>query len=420
MNKNNLLGLSESGQGGLFISALITMLAITFLGVSLSGMSVINARRGVSTNYTSQQYYIANAGVQEALASRFTPRTNYLNFLNYVGANNTNPPAFNAPLYGFSGLVFKDPTTRNINQLLGVYRYVVLGGRGGADITTGELSQEFMTSNQINQHFYVLSKGSLCLHKKSKAIGVGIIRVVSAGGVPVPQCSDNDYELDHLTLLTEANLARDNNPNYDAIAGYRIYKEDQNIVLPTPIALPDGNMISSVNFENSWSVGGLAPFKPIKVAFYNMSDDKPELEKIIDISGATTNVPATTEIDERTVIRVFFNKAFDHRTIYVDPKNTEAIAECTGGGADLEDCNLRLRELNANGTSEELFSKMTIFPAMPSSTMVTLLPSLNTGDTLESGKTYQLEFDPEVSDWYGNTLEESQSNGYKIQFQTKK
>lgn len=411
---------SESGQGGLFISALITMLAITFLGLSLSMTSYVNARRAVTTKQSSQLYYLAHAGIQEALASRFLPRTNYLNFLKYIGVTNNNPP-----LYGRSGLVHADALKPSQSNLIGVYRYVTLGGHAGVDVDTGELEEGFLTSNSINQHFYVLSKGSVCMHKETNEVGIGVITVIGdSSGTPRPYCLNSDYELEELTLLTEANLSRANDPLYDEIAGYRIYSDDNNITLPTPVFIPGttgANQISHyVNFEDAWSSGqdfNTFPVRPTKIAFYNVSDDEVEAEYVFDIQGPTTTIPKSKKIDPRSVIRIFFNGGVDYRTLYINPKNNEAIEEdCLAPDADLEDCHIRTRR-RQNG---KIFGQSTLTPNLPGSTMLTILPAIGTGDVMQGDEEYQLELDAELSDWYGNKLGNNSSNGYKIIFTTDK
>jgi len=408
---------SEFGQGGLFISAVMTMLAITFLGLSLSINSYMNARQAVATQQSSQLYYIAQAGVQEALASRFIPRNNYLNFLKYIGINTKNPP-----LYGRSGFVYADPLQPTPRNLIGVYRYLTLGGQGGVNVVSGQLTQEFLSSNQINQHFYLLSKGSVCIHKTTKAVGVGVISVINDGGVPRPACSDTNYVLDQLTLLTEANLSRANDPNYDQISAYRIYKTDSEIGLTSPVFVPGVNsssqVSSGVSFEQAWNSGAnfnTFAVKPVKIAFYSISDDYPTLDHIFNITSATTTISNSTLIDPRSVVRIFFSDGVDFRSLYIDPKNYEAIeADCLAGTANPENCNVRTRNLATN----VIYNKSTVYPNLPGGSTLTLLPALGSGQVMQGNQQYQIELDPQISDWYGNALSSSSGTGYKIKFTT--
>ncbi|MBK8190100.1 MAG: hypothetical protein IPK79_06575 [Vampirovibrionales bacterium] len=400
------------GQGATIAIAVVTLVAIVSMALALNQGAFYNARRMVSNRQSLQLYYVAQAGIQEALATRFVPRTNYLNFLRYSGQNNNTPP-----LYGLSGKVFRNPANAVNSELIGYYRYFVLGGDPTADATTGAIRTDYLTANsQIRQPFSMLSKGSICVSDTGE-VGVGVIRVqMTDGDNPRPYCTDNRFRIDELTLSASADLSRTVNVSSDVITAYDIHKTDTAVPLGRSMFAPglnNGNPVSTINFETVWSAtgsGGTAePFnelavRPTRVAFYTMAQGVPDTNKNIPITGANTTVGAL--INPRSVIKVFFNGGVDYRTLYIDPKLNQTIdANCVATPAN---CHVRVRD--QFGT---LFTNSTLFPNFPGETQFLLLPPLGTGSVMNSTRTYTITLE-NIVDWQGNRLPQP----YTITFTT--
>lgn len=397
------------GQGAMIAIAVVTLVAIVSMALALNQGAFFNARRMVSNRQSLQLYYVAQAGIQEALATRLVPRSNYLNFLRYAGQNNNTPP-----LYGLSGRVFQNPANAVNAELVGYYRYFILGGDPAMDANTGQTRNDYLTSNsQIRQPFVMMSKGAICVADNGE-VGVGVIAVqMTDVDNPRPFCTNPNFTLEELTLVASADLSRTTNTTADVVTTYEIHKTDTNIALGRSMVAPGLNNaqpVNAVNFETVWSAGTGEPFveqavRPTRVIFYTMAQGVPDVNKNIPITGQTTNVAPA--IDPRSVIKIFFNNGVDYRTLYIDPRLNETIdADCIANAAN---CHVRVRN-NSTGT---LFTNSTLFPQFPSESQLLLLPPLGTGSVMGGSQNYTI-FLENLVDWQGNRLPQQ----YRINFTT--
>lgn len=399
------------GQGALIATAVITLVAMVTMALALNQAAYYNARRTVSTRESLQLYYVAQAGIQEALATRFVPRTNYLNFIQNQG--NVNPP-----YYGLSGRAFQDPANPNAAELVGIYRYFILGGDPAVDPNTGLYDNNRYTVNDINQPVYVLSKGAICVTPNG-AIDPGVIQI--DGTIPRPSCNNPAYTLEELTILAKIDLSRQVDPTNDIVEFYRVFKDDTNIQLDQPVFVPDqaGQANTTVNFEATWAATNLngtplaqQEVRPTAIAFYNVSDSVPD--RVINIAGPNTVVPPPA-IDPSAIIKIYFNGGVDYRTMYINPALNQTIQnDCLGVTADREDCTIRVRNITPGPDFNQLFTNSTLFPNFPSETQLQLFPPLGTGSVLGGGNTYRIELDTALADWRGNRL----PSQYNITFTT--
>ncbi|HEY9744766.1 MAG TPA: hypothetical protein V6C99_00955, partial [Oculatellaceae cyanobacterium] len=158
---------TANGQGALVAIAVTMLIALVLGATSMTGLMQMNSKRTVVTRQSLQTYYVAQAGIQEALATRMVPRSNALNFMSTM-------PGKAYPYYSASGLVYEDPVNRK--KLIGVYRYLIVGGDpskngkdpngnyySSTDMTVGSSSPKprlvtFQTSPP-DSPFYVISNG---------------------------------------------------------------------------------------------------------------------------------------------------------------------------------------------------------------------------------------------------------------------
>ncbi len=426
MNGNNsditTVRKSFVGQGALVAVAVITLVAMATMALALNQSAFYNAKRIVSSRQSMQLYYVAQAGIQEALATRFVPRTNYLNFLEYAGAGGG---PHNTPLYGLSGRVFRDASSTDDDELVGFYRYFIIGGDPIRQMN-GNVDNSRLTLNiGVLQHYYILSKGSVCLGDNGK-VGVGLLRIAMVGDNPTPSCRQDaadpgtTYELEELTILAEADLSRTLNPK-DLISDYKIFKNDANITLgpasTDTVFVPGRGMNNRVDFEETWSatIASEPPNElevfPAWLAFYTMAQGIPDNNKSMPIGG--TNINVAPPIDARSVLKVYFNGGVDYRTLYARPDtaNNETIAaDCTGNPAN---CVVNVFD-NDSGI---YFTSSTLYPSFPSESQFILLPPLSAGTVMGTGVSYTVTLGEEVADWRGNRLTDL-GGDFTINFRT--
>ncbi len=410
------------GQGALIAVAVITLVAMATMALALNQAAFYNSKRIISNRQSMQLYYVAQAGIQEALATRFVPRTNYLNFLQYAGA--AGGP-HNTPLYGLSGRVFRDASSTNNNELIGYYRYFIVGGDPIRRLNGTEDNSRLTLNLGVLQHYYILSKGSVCLSDNGK-VGVGLLQIAMAGDNPTPSCNQDPgdpgatYALENLTVLAEADLSRTLNTK-DLISDYKLFKNDTNITLgpaaTDTVFVPGRGINNQVNFEETWSAtiasepaNELEVF-PAWMIFYTMAQGLPDADKSMPFTGTDTNVAAP--IDARSVMKVFFNGGVDYRTLYIRPDtaNNETIAaDCT---ADPSNCVVNVYD----DTAGVYFTNSTLYPSFPSETQFILLPPLSAGTVMGSGVDYEVTLGKELSDWRGNSLDDL-GGDYEVEFTT--
>jgi len=421
-----LSGFAPQGQGrpkyavagqASVTTAIVALVALVTMGGILASSVMNNTKRVLSSEYSYRLFQVAKAGVSEALATRFVPRTNYLAFQRYAGINNNNPP-----FYGVSGRVFQNPVAQT--GLIGVYRYIVLGGDPAANRALGyntDTSKYLETLPE--QPMIVVSKASVCVLRE-KILTDAITITAGAGNVPTVGCSSGT--LQELALSAEADMSRSDVPTADEITQFRLFASDP-ITTSVPVFIPglsgSGNMnsaaavASSFNFNDVWgstldagtSLTRLS-VRPVRAIFYPHGSSTPS--QVVNITGATTVVPL--QIDQTSLIKIIFNGGLDHRTFFVDPSTGISIEEhCTGSSADKNDCLVKIVR-KSNG---QVYSENTAFPSFPGLTQLLLYPPIPSDTTpgMSTNTTYQIVISPDIADAWGNRL----GTEYKIEFTTK-
>lgn len=354
------------GQGSLIAVAIAILLALILISGGLSGLNTMNSNRSVVTKQTLQTYYVAQAGVQEALASRMLPRTNALNFV-----------TAQAPYFNQSGLVYQDPINRQ--GLLGEYRYFIVGGEGArqsngsyypiSDRTPDGIPRLLATQTIPDASpFLVISKGTVCKSAAQKSV-VALNRLIPGSN---PQCQTG-YVRDELTLVARAHLNRETTgttPLMDRADQIRVFKDSSRVILPDGASVPGYaswlGAGSTIDFEQAWANGGV---QLNRVVFYNFADNT--LYADVPISGASTTVATT--IPSKAVIRLYFNDGLDFRSI--SPTFNRQLTDCAGTGA--ANCNIRvMQNTTVTGTGGTAYGGNTILPLLPQGSQVILLPPL--------------------------------------------
>jgi hypothetical protein len=394
---------SAKGQGGIIAIAVVILLSIVIAGTSISKLSSLNATRTVVTKQSLQTYYTAEAGIQEAFASRILPRSNYYNFASLP-----------IQYYSRSGRIYTNPadTTRN---LIGLYRYVIVGGdparqSNGNYYPTNNLSPfgipRLLATDTYpaSSPFIVISNGLTCIQRNAKAL-IGSDQLVF--GV-TPSCRDNtNFKLDEVTIVAEVNLSQEYAQNTtqpkDRVLQQKIYKNSNNILLASNAFVPGYGWATTgqtLDFKTIWAYNDNDidhnPLKLNRVVFYNFADNT--IYRDITVNNATlTTVPGT--IPSNALIRLYFNGPFDYKTLSNTANDTN-LTQCKGANASL--CNIRvMQNTAANGLGGTVYASNTMIPLFPSSTHVILLPPLT--NTLSSGIQHTIRVDTTKMKSFSNT-----------------
>jgi len=378
---------AQPGQGGLIAIAVTVLVALVIMAGSLSSMSNMNAIRTVVTKQTLQAYYVGQSGIQEALATRILPRSNFLNFKTPVGSQK--------PMYTGSGLVYQNPDPINPTGLLGQYRYVVVGGQGTRIPANGAYYNptDPAAVNNLNvprlivtdtipesSPFVVISNASVCKSSTSKsaiqpdALNPGLTPTCKAG-----------YYLDDITLVSQVRLNREQPTSgviMDRAQQLRIFKNRNAITLPAGAQVPGyaawqpaGNII---NFDTVWNGGNVSPNH---LLVYNFIDNTVYLDT--NITGTSMNIGT---IPAKAVMRVYFNEAFDYRSI--SPTYDTNLTDC-GVQATAANCRVRVMQgTNAAGDNGNVYLGNTMIPLLPDGSQLILLPPVTPTDQIQSTNNY--------------------------------
>jgi hypothetical protein len=365
---------SRVGQGGLIAIAVTVVVTLVLVSGAMSGMSALNASRTVVTKQTLQSYYIAQSGIQEALATRMVPRSNLLNFSASAAAAQT-------PVYAGSGLVYRNPDPTNPSGLLGQYRYLVVGGQGARVPNDGSYYNPTVLNN-VNiprllvtdtipdtSPFIIISNASVCKSTTNRSAVVPDMLIPGT----VPSCKAG-YAIDELTLIAQARLNREKNgtlTQMDRATQMRVFKNSNNLTLPAGAQVPGYTNWqpagSTINFTTAWNGGSV---ELARVVFYNFADNT--VYANVPIAGANTSV--ATSVPAKSVIRLYFNNAFDFRSI--SPSYNSNLTDCTAP-ATAATCRIRvMQNTNSAGNNGTAYVGNTTIPLLPDGSQVILLPPL--------------------------------------------
>jgi hypothetical protein len=373
---------SAPGQGGLIAVAITILIALVLASTSLSDFASLNAKRSVVTKESLQTYYIAQAGIQEAMASRMVPRSNYLNF-----------SAVKPPFLASSGLVYQDPATKQ--NLLGEYRYIILGGDAarqadGSYYPDNSMSlagiPRLLTTDSIpdSSPFIVISKATVC--KKATTRSLVALNQLNTGITPTCKAG---YIADELTLVAESRLDREHASGVslmDRTDKVRIFKNSAQIQLPAGASVPGyatwQNANATINFDTAWNQGAV---ELKRVVFYNFTDNT--IYADVPVVGASTTV--ATPIPTKAVIRLYFGGPVDYRAI--SPTYDRQLADCKGAGAST--CRIRLMQnTDALGQGGTAYTGNLMMPLLPVGSHIVMLPPL-TGQIAAGGVRHAIKVD---------------------------
>ncbi len=250
----------SSGQSVILITLLICLAVIGGVAASIGVFNQQAAQRNIATKSNLQSYYVAMQGIQEALSTKMIPRSNQLNYrmvrapgeMPGVQATmfNYNEPAdpLNTGLgnvrimsyYNLSGMTFTNvrrlpresfPQAINPNDIMGAYRYIVVGGdqsriavngryyfdtglpgagtsrTGNGNATELQLITQPFAFPLTSSAFYVVSNGMTCV---PRAGGVAAPGQIVYRPFPLrPTCRNlQEFELDETNLVARVEVER--------------------------------------------------------------------------------------------------------------------------------------------------------------------------------------------------------------------
>ena len=395
---------NQSGQGAILVVGVVVLLGLLIGSMSLSQLAKVNAERNVATKTSMQTHYVAMAGIQEAIATRLMPRTNYQ-------ALNQQPINGQGPLFPNSGRVYQNPPVNT--NLMGVYRYIILGGDparqdagGGPYYGTGACPGAWCDpTSGVNWHvsgthpsassFYIVSYGRICMSKAqlgSVDINSLVNPQINAPGNPgfptmLPNCTGGAVP-DDLVLVARVRSADPSLGNTNAIKidNLRVFKN------PTAVRIgPNGAYVPGVgwvngngtfDFETAYAANdqtnGRHPAELRRVVFYDYATNA-IFGGPTDIPGANATRPAAQCIPINAAIRLYFNGPVDYRSVAAD------VSTCSANPAL---CNITLQAINP--ASPLPVTNFTYLPGVPSFTNYILWPQYGGSMTGGPGTLYRL------------------------------
>lgn len=423
---------TANGQGALVAIAVTMLIALVLGATSMTGLMQMNSKRTVVTRQSLQTYYVAQAGIQEALATRMVPRSNALNFMSTM-------PGKAYPYYSASGLVYEDPVNRK--KLIGVYRYLIVGGDpskngkdpngnyySSTDMTVGSSSPKprlvtFQTSPP-DSPFYVISNGLTCL-KDNGEIGrdrfIGATTANPAKTMGQRPVCEAGYTLDETTIVSRVQLESETPNVRDKLNQNHVYRNYvigtqknyttgvKKIPLPAKAFVPGAGWVNEFDFESAWmhSATTNSPAKPTRIVFFDFATGKIYLNQALG-SGASTNIGSV--VPPKASIMLYFDGPVDFRSFSIsdyDPNLKDCKTTLT---PTTSNCAIQLKD-SLSGT---IYSGMTVVPIMPYLTKVLLLAPL--GNNLSSNKGYQLVI--RRSDIYSFSGSRADTTNHTINFNT--
>jgi hypothetical protein len=383
------------------------VVALVLAATTLSGLSYLNAKRAIVTMQSLQTYYSAQAGIQEAIATRMVPGDNYLGLAGSANA-----------YYTRTGIIYRDPA--NNTGKIGYYRFIVVGGDsarksdgnyyGVNDINSASKRPWLMETSAIPQDspFMVISNGITCITSTGTKL---VAEDKFDTTVPTSPSCQPGYEKDEITLVARVRMLQtDANGNSlnDNLDHLRTYKDKSKLQLPANAFVPGygwTNANTDLDFDTIWnyksSNDNKNPVRLTHVMFYNFLDET--IDADMNVTGTTTTIGGT--VPKGDVIRLYFNGPIDYRSI--DPGMDTSLSTCK---ADATKCRIRVVD-SGSGTP---YANNTIIPVLPGSTQVILLPPLS--NTLPSGTPYQIEVDgSQLRSFKG----QNGSSNYVVKFTTK-
>ncbi|WP_303673605.1 hypothetical protein [Vampirovibrio chlorellavorus] len=376
---------AEAGQGGLIAIAVVLLITLTVGGGLLGSMTQQNANQAILTAQNAQAYYAAQAGVQEAIATRMLPRSNYLNF-----DSNIDPvdgiPYFQKAYFATSGRISLD--LNNDNRVIAKYRYMVLGGDSArvsrnqyfSGTVPNKEDPYLLSVNKIPSPFLVVSEGIIC-HADAQ-IGKALVNKFEGMGASklLDGACAAGARRDQVIVVAQINLQNPDGVTPDKVVGQQVFKNPQKIKLPAGTFVPgygwmDAN--SEINFDTMWranhqanNTGDKNPLTLKKIVIYNFTENQVIQDCDVTAPNTTSCGATITNIPKQALaFRLYFNGPFDFRSI--SPRTNlrdNSLQDCKGANAI--NCHVRIMKNNT------AYSSNIVLPLYPGGTQVIVLPPL--------------------------------------------
>lgn len=380
---------AQPGQGGLVAIAISMVVALVLAATTISGLSYLNAKRSVVTMQSLQTYYAAQAGIQEAIAIRMVPNTNYLTLAGSANA-----------FYTRTGKIYQNPSDTS-KGVIGYYRFLVVGGdaarkadgsyyaNGDTNVNSGLPWLLEADTIPTSSPFVIISNGITCVANTSEKLVVP--DQFNTATPTAPSCNPG-YTKQELTLVARAFLQQPGPATarpMDKVDHLRTYRDKTKLRLPSSAFVPgygwtDTN--TDLNFDTIWNYSGSDdvknPVRLTRVVFYNFTDNT--IDANVPVAGSVTTIPGT--IPSNDAIRLYFNGPIDYRTI--DPTMDRSLAGCK---ASADTCRIRVVSNPPMSGTNHAYSGNTTLPLFPGSTEVILIPPLV--NTLPGGTPHDIEVD---------------------------
>lgn len=409
---------SRPGQGSIVAISVTILLGLVISGFSLSLMSMNNARHSIVTRQNLQTYYTAKAGIMEAVATRMLPRSNYQNF-NPIHRDSLGLD----PFFPNSGFIFRDPSdtlTTPGAELMGIYRYIVVGGdqarkNNGDYYDENDLAPDgtpwLLTIGNMpdDSPFYVVSHGITC-QRDNGEIGINqftgsfvlnnpdymipeIFPVPGDPGYDAFFCN-NGWEVDELWMVAKVEMEMANLPS-DQITSIQVFKDPSDIRLDRGAFVPgwpanDGWMDAGSNFQDdtfnkAWAYKSSDPGNPAVprlAVFYNLQTN--EVYNTLEINDTTESLPnnPANRVPQDAAIRVYFEGPVDFRSISTNPE------DCATSPAT---CEVTMEVIDPPNPPT-FYPDVEVFPGLPGSTYLLLLPPFK-GNTSGTGTEHRITID---------------------------
>lgn len=365
----------------LLLSSVGLLLFIIAVGYSFSLQSQDQAKLNINARSADQLRLVAMSGVQEALGTRFSPRSNKLNFAPVAGVD---------PMYADSGRVVQN------GKLVGLYNYLIVGGDAARDPATGAMNSNVLNlvNNRptIDQPFYVLSQGSVCTDAGGSLL-TNQLQVSANGAIT---CGTG--RLSQTTTVAQTLLDGNGTAGADRMMSVRQAPNPNNIQLPTPVTLPNGNVSSTINFSALWDSNDSGAV-PNSLVTYPLGDSA-LVSPLVPITGPVVTLPHKVGADH--AIRLFFNSDMDYRSLYNDDP-----AACT---SNPRSCSIRIeaRDASWNPVIEnglrKTYGAASLIPVFPGGTQLLVFPPSDSSNALDNNSNYAIVIDGSFRDSRGNTL----------------
>jgi len=420
----------KAGQAGLLAIAVSIIIALVLAGGSLSFMSQQSANRNLVDQRSLQAYYVAQAGLQEALATRMLPRSNYLSF--YTPAGTPKPVT---PYYNDSGLVFQSPA--NKTRLLGVYRYVILGGdpsrqadgsyygippgppfnAANPNVTNNATPTPRLVtfnSNPPSSPFYVVSTGVTCVKNtgtngadqgidkfQTSTPGITTAKQLVLNPSGAPQCQTG-YKTQEVTMVAQVSIEQENGAK-DKVDSIRLFNDRNRINLSGGSFVPGRGWLNAgtwFDFDTAWgyqgNTPGLTPGRPMRIVFFKFGTN--QIYHVLDVSGGGS-VNAPWPIPADASMMVDFDGPIDYRSFsnvrwdgFAGEFYNTDLSGCKSGNS--YSCLVRLY-LN-NPPWFTLYTGLKVVPILPYSTKALLLAPLG-ANIVPGGTSYHMDYGGQVA-----------------------